>query len=601
MGEPHYRPREDRELLDELLRDTPDTTGTFPARRASRTRRLLGRLFLGIGAATVVFVVLYAADLLASIGDVPRGVTVAGVEVGGLDRAEAESVLRRELATRLLDPIPVRAGDVDTTLDPVFAGLGVDWSATVAGAGAQPLNPVTRVLSFFTEREVGVSPTVDIESLRTALRELAQQRVDRTVREGGIAFGKPGDGSVRPFVIEPRAGQRLTDVHVAASVVLRDWLDADRLDLPVRVLEPKVASRSLHATLDETVAPAVSGPMRVVGDGASAILRPEEISDALEFSPTDGGELRVTPRDSVLRAALRPDLRDTEREPKSARIVFRGGSPEVDPSRTGRTIDWNRTLDPFLEVAKREGEQRLLAVAYRTSQPETTTEEAAALGITEVVGEFTTGGFAATAERNLGTIAEAVNGTLVPPGRTYSLDGHTGARTASQGYVVAPVHEDGSGPEVIGGGVSQFTSTLYNAAYLAGMTDAGHTPHRHYSDSYPPARDAVSLREDGSRVDLAFINDTATGVAIQAWVREGEVTVRLWGTRRYRVESTTGRRTEFRPPPVVRGEGPDCTPARGRAGFTVADTRTVYDYATGARLSERTTRVRYEPVPTVVC
>ena len=92
---------------------------------------------LGIGG------VLYATDLVMSEGTVPRGVTVGGVDIGGMSPNQAEVRLRNQLADEVKTPVDVTAGGLETTVDPVTSGLTVDWDATVDQAGEQPKNPIT--------------------------------------------------------------------------------------------------------------------------------------------------------------------------------------------------------------------------------------------------------------------------------------------------------------------------------------------------------------------------------------------------------------------------------------------------------------------------
>ena len=102
-------------------------------------------------------------------------------------------------------------------------------------------------------------------------------------------------------------------------------------------------------------------------------------------------------------------------------------------------------------------------------------------------------------------------------------------------------------------------------------------------------------------VDLAFTNDGDTGIAIQSEVSGGSVTVRIWGTKRFRVESSTGPRTEVTPPGIRLGTQPDCTPEPGTPGFSISDTRIFYDLETGAEVRRETRNVRYAAKPAVYC
>src|SRR5690606_40005949 len=95
------------------------------------------------------------------------------------------------------------------------------------------------------------------------------------------------------------------------------------------------------------------------------------------------------------------------------------------------------------------------------------------------------------------------------------------------------------------GGISQFATTLYNAAYFAGLKNAGHKEHSYYISRYPVAREATVFQAPGGGgIDMAFTNDSKTGVAIQTSWTPNSITVKIWGTKRYRVESKTGPKTD---------------------------------------------------------
>ena len=156
--------------------------------------------------------------------------------------------------------------------------------------------------------------------------------------------------------------------------------------------------------------------------------------------------------------------------------------------------------------------------ATSLTEPALTTEKAQALGIKEVIGEFTTGGFAAASGENIRVVAEKVNGAIVQPGATFGLNEFTGTRGTDEGYVPAAIIQEGALSTAVGGGISQFATTLYNAAYFAGMGDVTHTPHSFYISRYPAGREATVF--DGE-IELAFSNDYPTGVLIETIWTDG--------------------------------------------------------------------------------
>ncbi|SFB14829.1 Vancomycin resistance protein YoaR, contains peptidoglycan-binding and VanW domains [Amycolatopsis marina] len=566
-----------------------------PAGESSNTTNRWRKPALIGGAVVGVLALLYGIDLLVSQGSVPRGVTVAGVEVGGMSQSDAEQTLREQIEPRLEQPVQIAAGDVQETVDPRSAGLAMNWRSTLDQAGDQPLNPITRLTSFFTSTEVGVVTQAEPNQLQNAMNDL-QKKVDRKPVEGSVKF----EGA-KPVAVEPKQGQQL-DVDAAKQVVLAQWASGQALELPVTVTPVTITSDAVQVAMKQVAEPAVSAPVVVHGEGKDATLEPEEIAKGLSFEPGDGGSLKPKIDQKKIVEGLSEELKSTEKEGKDATIEFEGGKPTVHPSVEGNQVKWDKTLAPLLEVLKRE-DKRELTAEYEKKPAEVTTEEAEKLGINEVIGEFTTGGFAPDSGVNIRVVAEEVNGAIVKPGETFSLNGHTGPRGTAQGYVPAGIIENGAPGKAVGGGISQFATTLYNASYFAGMKDAGHKEHSYYISRYPAAREATVFQstEGASIIDLKFTNDAETGVAIQTIWSPSSITVRLWGTKRYEVESIPGGKSNFVDPPTEPGPDENCKPSNGAPGFTTSDTRVLKDASSGAVVRKEPRTVKYNPQPKITC
>ncbi|MGH3811661.1 MAG: VanW family protein [Pseudonocardiaceae bacterium] len=534
---------------------------------------------------------IYGIDLAMSRDDVPRGVTVAGVDVGGMQRTAAEQRLRERLEPQLNHPIALRAGDVSTTLDPVRAGLTLNWPGTLDQAGAQPLNPWTRLASTWRTREVGVVTTGNRAALTAALEGLRTQ-TDRGPVEGTIRF----EGA-RPIPVDPKPGQRL-DVPATTDLILAVWVRGGTVRAPVAALPVTTTPDGIRAALRDVVEPAVSGPVTVTGDGNDAVLKPEVVAAALRFAPDDRGGLTTTIDEPTVIAALDPQLASTKRPGKDAQIMIQGGAPMVVPSVDGRDIDWAASLRPLLDVLHTSERERTLAASYISLPPKLSTEQAHALGITTQISTFTTGGFAPDSGQNIRRVAEQVNGAIVRPGQMFSLNGHTGPRNAAAGYVEAGIIDHGRPGRGIGGGISQFATTIYNASYFAGMTDVEHKEHSYYISRYPAAREATVFE---GAIDVKFRDDSPTGVLIQTAWTPTSITVTFWGTKHVEVESITGPRTNFTEPTTQTIYGQPCKTSRGSQGFTVTDTRVIRDANTKAETSRRTRQVVYDPAPHVIC
>jgi vancomycin resistance protein YoaR len=565
-------------------RDGDDrTTGDRGPRRGRRRVLVLSAFVGALG-------LLYGADLLLGMGSVPRGVTVAGVPVGGLALAEADQRLRAEIGPRIAGPIPVAVGDASGEIDPVAAGLSLDWEGTLDEAGDPPLNPIARITSFFTEREVGVVTIAEPTALTQALEQLGPV-VDREPVEGAVRF----EGT-QPQPVEPKPGQQL-DVTASADVLQRDWANGGTVALPLSERPPTTTTEDVTAAIQEVARPAVAAPITVVGeDGVRGTIDPEVIAAALSFRAENG---RLVPElnQQAVQDAVASQMAPSEWPGRDATFDFSGGSPVVVPSQDGRGVDYQATVAALLEVLAAPAPREVTAV-YADQPADVTTEELRAIGNPVVIGEFTTGGFAPDSGRNIQRAAELVNGTVVGPGETFSLDAVTGPRTAANGYVEAGVIDNGRASRGIAGGASQVSTTLYNAAYFAGMTLVEHKAHSFYISRYPAGREATIAT---GAIDNKFRNDNPTPILIRTRWTPSSVTVQIYGQRHFEVTGEFGPRTNpTQPNTVTISDDEECKPSNGAPGFTITDTRTRRNISTG-EVTKETITTRYNPSPRVVC
>ncbi len=157
-----------------------------------------------------------------------------------------------------------------------------------------------------------------------------------------------------------------------------------------------------------------------------------------------------------------------------------------------------------------------------------TTEELETLGIEHLVSKFTTYHDCCEARvDNIHLIADEVDGAIVPPDGQFWLNDYVGERTAEEGYkeagaIIGGVVVDDN----LGGGISQFTTTLYNAVFWGGYLDVSHTPHSFWFSRYPQGVEATL---SWPSPDLAFGNNGSCGVLIRTEYSDTSITVRLYG------------------------------------------------------------------------
>ncbi|MCT1596958.1 VanW family protein [Corynebacterium sanguinis] len=533
-----------------------------------------------------VLLAIYLADLAMNRGNVPRGTAVGGVEIGGMSQDEATAKLEAELGETASNPVTVKAATQSSQLVPAESGLGIDWEATVASAGEESANPFTRLAGLFRTREVDIVSTVNEAALTPQLERVAGE-LHLDPADGAIAI----DGG-EAKVTEPVPGQEVDKTELFERVTT-GWLNPDGVEVEPREIEPAIGDQAIKEALDGPVKAALSGALTLHGrDGVDGVIAQERIGEVVQFPNVDG---KIAPEVNVESAQgiLGEQLAATETQMKNARVLPGGG---VEPSVDGSIIDWEAAMDGFDERLIGSAE-RTWDAQYKARPADFTTEEAQRATFDQVVGSFTTGGYSGASGTNIATVARVVNGAIVNPGETFSLNGYTGARGAAQGYVESVIIENGRPGKAVGGGISQFATTLYNAAYFAGMTDVASTPHSYYISRYPAGREATVYE---GAIDLQFRNDSPHPVKISTSVGGGEVTVSLMGTKTVEVESINGGRWAYTSPKPVTVTSGDCIPSGGAQGFTTSDTRIVRDLS-GNEISRNTSTTVYDPQPIVRC
>jgi vancomycin resistance protein YoaR len=175
-------------------------------------------------------------------------------------------------------------------------------------------------------------------------------------------------------------------------------------------------------------------------------------------------------------------------------------------------------------------------------------------------------------------MADLVRGAVIPPGGAFSINDHVGERTAEKGFVGAGAIRDGLHVTEIGGGVSQFATTLFNAAYFAGLQIDSSQAHSEYFDRYPRGREATM---GFPAPDLAFTNNTPYGIMIWTSYTQSSLTVTLYSTPYGTAEQTAS----------VDGTAGRCT--------TVTTTRTT-TYPDGHQEQDKFT-ARYRPSGSTTC
>ncbi len=479
---------------------------------------------------------VYLADRVTSTAEVARNITIDGVPVGGMNRADATLAVEA-YENRLRTNTGVFAVNGETfKLSPIAVGLNADVRTAVDEAfatrrdGGVLANFASWIRSFSTAENVPLTITFDDEAVDQAITDWEAEAIPNPAYNGGVAVV---DGAVTPEY--PSAGQSL-DHDSAYDSVVAEMSTLDKAGVTLEVIDsiPTLTNADVDSAAQEMSQMIDSAITMIAPDvGFRTTFRPEHLASAVraDVSP-DGTKLVVSFDEDHVLEILEPRRTEYETEPLDAKFDI---DPETDeftivPGHSGTLLDTPTLLVEMKAAALGSGIGRFPLLAGAV--PQFTTEAAEAFTSLGPLAGFTTTHPAGQARvTNIHLMADAVNGAIVLPGDEWSINGHVGQRTEAKGYVAAPAIIDGAPyccdhPANIGGGVSQFGTTLFNAVFFSCLEDAGHKPHSLYFTRYPMGREAtLGLPEP----DVTFRNNTDHPVVIATAYTDTSITVKMYG------------------------------------------------------------------------
>jgi len=564
-----------------------------PVRPARRKPKAL----IACAAGIAVLGGVYGASLAYAGGGVPRGTSVLGVNIGGQSREEAVRTLEQKLGDRTTKPMVLTLDGRELRLDPAVAGLLLDARATVSEASKGAMNPLTSVPAMLgMTREAEPRTVVDRVKLAAELEALAAG-VGGAEVDAGISFA---GGKAK--AIAPKQGKVL-DAPAAVALVEGAFLDGGGpIELPVKTASPKVTQAEVDRAMRQFAAPAMSGPVTLTAGGKRLKLTPAVLAKYLSMVPDASGRLQPKIDVDGLQVELGQTFSSVGDKPRNATFKVRGklvagAKVDVVPSKAGRGVSGATAADALLTVLpKKSG--RTARVTLGTIQPELTTEGANRLGVTEVMSTYTTNyPYAADRLTNIHRASDLIDGSVIRPDETWSLNGTVGERTAANGFAKGTVINNGRFETDYGGGVSQVATTTFNAVFFAGLKDVMHRPHSFWIDRYPAGREATVA---WPTLDLKFTNDSGKPVYLESTYTDSTVTVTLLGTREYDdVRAEPGDKYDVVKPEASTDTSAGCVEQAASDGFKIDVTRVfVRD---GKEVSREKFHTEYDPADKITC
>lgn len=490
-------------------------------------------LLLGAGAAGVFWFDRAYADR------VYPHVSLQGVPVGGKTRADAQGAVEAAFATFAQQPVTLRADDY--TWQPTLADLGVtlDARASVDQAAAWGHGgELFAALAAFARGEQAVNVplqvVVDGAKLDAYLRTVA-----------ATVDVKPQEATV---VIE-NDEVRTTPSHNGRMVLIPETADA--LVKGLRQLQPQTVVLQMHdvvpqvadaqaADAQRTVEMLLSAPLEMVVDKQPFTLDQHTLGTLVRVERVEGnGHVVLEPRldTAKLETVLHDITAKIGHAPEEPRLDWNHGDLKIMKDGVpGYGVDVERSVAAV--NAALLANNRHVELPLGEVQPSVRADTLGSLGIKELISEgksyFINSDWARMTNIKAG--AKLVRGVLVAPGAEFSFNNTVGVDLdVSKGFVQGQAIVNNKVVAEDGGGICQDSTTMYRAAFYAGLPITARTAHASrlgfYEVGETVGMDAAIFT--GTGPDLRFRNDTKQWLLIDTVVNDEEQSVafRIYGTK----------------------------------------------------------------------
>ena len=416
-------------------------------------------------------------------GQLPAGTQIAGVAVGGKTPDEAIELVRAHGSKVVGLGLVFQAGNKQFTIDPAEILLRPDAARAVALAAGESgfVDRIKGRLGLVEPRNLPLTYTFNTNAYAQATVPV-RQALSIDPKSAAVSAAEAGSFVVAPAV----AGQR-ADVDAMRSAVRHLEESGPIIEVPTIAVAPSISTAVAQSAADQ--ATTFVGTTHAVNlQGASKTLPQDVISRSVEFLQ-QASSIRFAIKRPVLRAYFSKVFGTVETPPRDAIFTVNPDNEvRIIGGRNGRGVD----VDTLAKTWEGDPGQHITPITVGVREPDMTNERARTLGVKEVVSAYFTPYTGGARVTNIKRGAEIMDQFLIPAGATFSLNDSLGERTLQRGFVAAPMIGEGNVlKDSVGGGVSQVATTIFNAAFFAGLKLIAHTPHSFWIPRYPKGREAT--------------------------------------------------------------------------------------------------------------
>jgi vancomycin resistance protein YoaR len=568
--------------------------------------------------AALAFLTLFE---IANWGKISPGVTVLGMDMGGLSRPEAVAHLLPGVQQQLDRPLDITAADSEQTWHTTARALGLRLNpeelvgaAYDVGRSGSPLDRLgDQMDALFRGRAVTLDNTTDVSALDTALNSMAAQ-INRVPVDATLSIGK--DGTIKANDAQAGAALNIEASREQLNTALNG--NSQSITLVIDSVPPAVPDADLQSARDQldrwlgSDAPTLT----ITFEDQSWQLEHADLAKLVSLS---GGARPGQPASVSLNSKALQDwaagvAKQVDQPVQDARFAFNGGNLKVlRPSAQGRKVD-QAALVQSVQDALMSGTTSV-QLPVSTVDPSVTEEDAQSMGITELIDKGSTSFAGSVPEKvhNIQLAAERLNGVVVPPGATFSFNDSVGPTTIDAGFEWGFGIESGdAGPRTVpsvAGGICQVATTLFQPVFWSGYQLEERYWHLYWIPAYT-SRGVVGLDvtvDSDSGLDFKWTNTTSTYILIQADTDSSNIYFGLYGNKPpWKVQVDDAKITNRTPPdttPLAQAEptlpwGRTLLVETARDGFDAEVVRHVMP-TDGSKERDLDLKSSYQPARTV--
>ena len=505
--------------------------------RTSLGSKILTAILAGLILALMAIIVISVSYQVWFSGRILPGVSVAGVDLSGMDPNGAALKINQNMLYPYTGKILFRDGDKNWLASPAELGLvlnsgnSVQTAYQVGRSGNLLKRLSTQVRSWRGGMDIPVVIMFDQRVAYAYLQKIASE-IDRPEIEAQLMLN-----DVQVIATSGQIG-RLLNVDMTMNLLIEQMRSFSDGEVPLIIdeIDPLIMDVNDQAVIIQKLlsSPIVLQiPNAQESDPGPWIIEPASVANMIRIDriiENEHARYSIRFDDSRLIPVLDEIGASIQSKSENARFIFNDETHQLELVKSaiiGKTFNLDATLEVVQQLAF-QGEHAIPIVVNLDPLLVGDDSQAQTLGITELVSTGITYFLGSSAERiqNIQTAASRFHGLLVAPGEVFSMGNTLGDISLENGYAEALIIYDNRTIKGVGGGVCQVSTTLFRTVFLGGFPVVERHPHAYrvgyYEQLSSGAHDGKLAGLDATvyvpLVDFKFTNDTPYWILMETYV-----------------------------------------------------------------------------------